>query len=211
MTPTRCTIPIVRQIPELTIQNVTELPGKYGTITMKASPRRMYTPVMAHSTPRRNGKRGMMPAPENAYSDQIVKTPAITNAATVGYQCPAAAIRAMRSPAPRKRNHDAPKTMQPRWNSAAMALKVPPAIKYGLMIVCMTGSLVCHDDCVIRIGVDDGKDHGVSDVKRISQNFTPRRAPRIRMTQWMLEDFSDGLKAGRSRITQFHKREVGAL
>lgn len=84
--PTRWTRPIVRQIDELTIQKVTLLPGKYGTITMKASPRKMYTPVMAHNTQRRSGSLGMTPAPESAYSDQTVRMLAMTNAPTVGYQ-----------------------------------------------------------------------------------------------------------------------------
>src|SRR5687768_5863440 len=84
---------------------------------------------MTHSTGRTSGSLRTTPAPESAYSDQQDKMATMLEVMTVGYQCPAAAIRAIRSPAPKKRYQEAPKRIQPTCNNAARALSAAPIIR----------------------------------------------------------------------------------
>ena len=93
--------------------------------------------VMMHSTRRTNGSLRMTPAPESAYRDQPDKMPAMPKVRTVGYQCPAAAIRAICSPAPKNRYQEAPKRMQPTWSNAARALSAAPIVSRVFRDLCI--------------------------------------------------------------------------
>src|SRR5215213_3148416 len=59
---------------------------------------------------------------------------------TVGYQWPRAAIRAMRSPAPKKRYQSAPPATHARWRSDAASDPAPArksvGLRYSLMCPC---------------------------------------------------------------------------
>src|ERR1700754_4227359 len=85
--------------------------------------------VIKHSAGRTNGSLRMTPAPESAYIDQLDNMVTMTAARAVGYQCPTAAIRAIRSPAPKKRYQGAQKRIQPTCNKAAKALSAAPIIR----------------------------------------------------------------------------------
>ena len=61
------------------------------------------------------------------------KSPLDAFKASLGHeQRVSAAICAIRSPAPRKRYHGAPKTIHPRWSKEASALSDAPAIRKAL-------------------------------------------------------------------------------
>src|SRR4051794_30331191 len=97
----------------------------------------MYMPVIRHSIRRTNGSLRMTPAPETAYREQPNRMATMTEVRAVGYQCPTAAIRAILSPAPKNRYHEAPKRIQPRCNNAASALSAAPVNRKVFRDLCI--------------------------------------------------------------------------